>query len=63
MQYKYKIIIVNVADTTELEEVMNKHGKSGIRTIKVEYIGTKMINDVLHSRYTLYLEEKIKKIK
>jgi len=60
MKYKYSIKIHLVKDVEDLEHILNKYGESGIRVSKVEktdhcvYEGGKM-------KYTVFLEEKIKK--
>jgi hypothetical protein len=44
-----------------LETIMNEYGSKGIRVIKADFICTKIVNCRQEARYTLYLEEKIKK--
>lgn len=61
MKYKYSIKIHNVVDYTELENVMNEYGSKGIRVIKVDLLGVQIVKCRKEARYTLYLEEKIKK--
>ena len=61
MKYKYNVRIHNVSTTEELETIMNEYGSKGIRVIKADFICTKIVNCRQEARYTLYLEEKIKK--
>ena len=60
MKYQYTIKIHTVIDYDELEKVMNKYGKSGVRVIKAEFIGDKYENNRPVKTYVLYLESKIK---
>jgi hypothetical protein len=60
-KYKYSLRIHSVESTDELEKIMNDYGSEGIRVTKVDFIETKIINGRQTARYTLYLEEKIKK--
>jgi hypothetical protein len=60
-KYKYRVKIHNVESTSELEKIMNDYGSDGIRITKVDFIESKIINGRQTARYTLYLEEKIKK--
>ena len=60
-KYKYRVKIHNVESTDELEKIMNEYGSEGIRVTKVDFIESKIINGRQTARYTLYLEEKIKK--
>ena len=59
-KYKYRVKIHNVESTDELEKIMNEYGSEGVRVTKVDFIESKIINGRQTSRYTLYLEEKIK---
>ena len=61
MKYKYSVRIHNVSTTEELETIMNEYGSKGIRVIKADFICTQIVNCRQEARYTLYLEEKIKK--
>jgi len=61
MKYKYSVRIHSVSTTEELETIMNEYGSKGIRVIKADFICTKIVNCRQEARYTLYLEEKIKK--
>jgi hypothetical protein len=61
MKYKYSVRIHNVSTTEELETIMNEYGSKGIRVIKADFLGYKLVNCRQEARYTLYLEEKIKK--
>lgn len=61
MKYKYSIRIHNVSTTEELENIMNEYGSKGIRVIKADFLGTKIVKCRQEARYTLYLEEKVKK--
>jgi len=61
MKYKYSVRIHSVSTTEELETIMNEYGSKGIRVIKADFICTKIVNCRQQARYTLYLEEKIKK--
>jgi len=61
MKYKYSVRIHNVYTTEELETIMNEYGSKGIRVIKADFLGYKLVNCRQQARYTLYLEEKIKK--
>jgi len=60
MKYKYSVRIHNVSTTEELETIMNEYGSKGIRVIKADLSGSKLVNCRQQARYTLYLEEKIK---
>ena len=60
MKYKYSVRIHNVSTTEELETIMNEYGSKGIRVIKADFLGSKLVNCKQQARYTLYLEEKIK---
>ena len=60
-KYKYRVKIHNVESTDELEKIMNEYGSEGVRVTKVDFIESKIINGRQTARYTLYLEEKIKK--
>jgi len=40
---------------------MNEYGSKGIRVIKADLLGVQIVNCKQQARYTLYLEEKIKK--
>jgi hypothetical protein len=40
---------------------MNEYGSKGIRVIKADFLGYKLVNCRQEAKYTLYLEEKIKK--
>ena len=61
MKYKYSVRIHKVYTTEDLETIMNEYGSKGIRVIKADFICTKIVNCRQEARYTLYLEEKIKK--
>ena len=61
MKYKYSVRIHNVSTTEELETIMNEYGSKGIRVIKADFLDSKIIKGRQQARYTLYLEEKIKK--
>jgi hypothetical protein len=61
MKYKYSVRIHNVSTTEELETIMNEYGSKGIRVIKADFLGYKLVKCRQEARYTLYLEEKIKK--
>ena len=61
MKYKYSVRIHNVSTTEELETIMNEYGSKGIRVTKADFLGSKLVNCRQQARYTLYLEEKIKK--
>jgi hypothetical protein len=61
MKYKYSVRIHNVSTTEELETIMNEYGSKGIRVIKADFVCYKIVNCRQEARYTLYLEEKIKK--
>jgi len=61
MKYKYSVRIHNVYTTEELETIMNEYGSKGIRVIKADFLGYKLVNCRQEAKYTLYLEEKIKK--
>ena len=61
MKYKYSVRIHKVYTTEDLETIMNEYGSKGIRVVKVDFICTKIVNCRQEARYTLYLEEKIKK--
>jgi hypothetical protein len=61
MKYKYSVRIHDVSTTEELETIMNEYGSKGIRVIKADFICSKIVNCRQQARYTLYLEEKIKK--
>jgi hypothetical protein len=61
MKYKYSVRIHNVSTTEELETIMNEYGSKGIRVIKADFLGYKLVNCRQEAKYTLYLEEKIKK--
>ena len=60
MKYKYSVRIHKVSTTEELETIMNEYGSKGIRVIKAD-LGYKLVNCRQQAKYTLYLEEKIKK--
>jgi hypothetical protein len=61
MKYKYSVRIHKVYTTEELETIMNEYGSKGIRVIKADFLGYKLVNCRQEAKYTLYLEEKIKK--
>jgi hypothetical protein len=61
MKYKYSVRIHNVSTTEDLETIMNEYGSKGIRVIKADFLGYKLVNCRQEAKYTLYLEEKIKK--
>ena len=61
MKYKYSLRIHSVESTDELESIMNEYGSKGIRVIKADFLDSKIIKGRQQARYTLYLEEKIKK--
>jgi hypothetical protein len=61
MKYKYSVRIHKVYTTEDLETIMNEYGSKGIRVIKADFLGYKLVNCRQEARYTLYLEEKIKK--
>jgi len=61
MKYKYSVRIHSVSTTEELETIMNEYGSKGIRVIKADLLGVQIVNCKQQARYTLYLEEKIKK--
>lgn len=63
MIYKYGVRIHTVESTEELESIMNEYGSKGIRVIKADFLDSKIIKGRQQARYTLYLEEKIKKLK
>jgi hypothetical protein len=60
MKYKYSVRIHKVYTTEDLETIMNEYGSKGIRVIKADFLGYKLVNCRQQARYTLYLEEKIK---
>ena len=60
MKYKYSVRIHKVYTTEDLETIMNEYGSKGIRVIKADFLGSKLVNCKQQARYTLYLEEKIK---
>ena len=61
MKYKYSVRIHNVSTTEELETIMNEYGSKGIRVTKADFLDSRIIKGRQVARYTLYLEEKIKK--
>jgi hypothetical protein len=61
MKYKYSVRIHKVYTTEDLETIMNEYGSKGIRVIKADFLGYKLVNCRQEAKYTLYLEEKIKK--
>ena len=61
MKYKYSVRIHSVSTTEELETIMNEYGSKGIRVVKVDLLGVQLVICRQQARYTLYLEEKIKK--
>jgi hypothetical protein len=61
MKYKYSVRIHTVSTTEELETIMNEYGSKGIRVVKVDLLGVQLVKCRQQARYTLYLEEKIKK--
>ena len=63
MKYKYNVRIHNVESTEELEKVMNEYGSKGIRVTKADFLDSRINNGRQVARYTLYLEEKVKKSK
>ena len=60
-KYKYRIKIHTVETTEELEGILNEYGSEGIRVTKVDFLDSRIVNGRQAARYTLYLEEKIKK--
>lgn len=62
-KYKYGLRIHTVETTEELESIMNEYGSKGIRVIKADFLDSKIVDGKQVARYTLYLEEKIKKTK
>lgn len=60
-KYKYKVQIHVVETTDELENIMNGYGSKGVRVTKVDFLDSRIVNGRQVARYTLYLEEKIKK--
>jgi hypothetical protein len=60
-KYKYRVKIHTVETTEQLEIIMNEYGAEGIRVTKVDFLDSKIVNGRQAARYTLYLEEKIKK--
>ena len=52
---------ISVNDTEELETIMNEYGSKGVRVVKVDLLGVQLVKCRQQARYTLYLEEKIKK--
>lgn len=63
MKYKYSLRIHSVESTDELESIMNEYGSKGIRVTKADFLDSRITNGRQIARYTLYLEEKIKKSK
>lgn len=61
MKYKYSVRIHTVSTTEELETIMNEYGSKGIRVIKADFLDSRIVKGRQQARYTLYLEEKIKK--
>jgi hypothetical protein len=61
-KYRYTIKIHSVENTESLQTIMNTYGKDGFRVIKVEKTDNVIYEGNL-TKYTLYLEEKIKKSK
>lgn len=59
-KYRYNIKIHLVKDIEDLEHILNKYGESGIRVTKVERTDN-CIYDNGRMKYTVFLEEKIKK--
>jgi len=60
-KYKYRIRIHTVEKTEELESILNEYGSEGIRVTKVDFLDARIVNGRQAARYTLYLEEKVKK--
>lgn len=60
-KYKYRIRIHTVEKTEELESILNEYGSEGVRVIKVDFLDARIVNGRQAARYTLYLEEKVKK--
>ena len=63
MKYKYGVRIHTVESTDELESIMNEYGSRGIRVTKADFLDSRIVKGRQEARYTLYLEEKIKKSK
>ena len=63
MKYKYRIKIHTVSTTDELETIMNEYGANGVRVTKADFLDSRIVKGRHEARYTLYLEEKIKKSK
>lgn len=61
MKYKYTIKIHTVVDYAELESILNKYGSDGIRTTKIDDLGSVFVNGLPMRKYVLYLEQKLKK--
>lgn len=60
MRYKYQIKIHLAKNTFELEQILNNYGKNGCRVFRVEKTDH-CIYEGGACKYTIYLEEKIKK--
>ena len=60
MKYEYDIKIHTVFDYNDLNEVMNKYGRDGIRVSKAEFIGDVFDKGRPMKKYVLYLEKKVK---
>lgn len=61
MKYKYSVKIHVVETTEELENIMNEYGSKGVRVTKADFLDSRIVKGRQEARYTLYLEEKVKK--
>jgi hypothetical protein len=61
MKYKYTIKIHLVKSVEQLEDLLNSYGSAGMRVSKVEKTDN-CIYEGDRTKYTIYLEEKIKNV-
>ena len=60
-KYKYRVRIHTVETSDELESIMNEYGAQGVRVTKVDFLDARIVNGKQAARYTMYLEEKVRK--